>query len=74
MRELLVALFAFFGGFAYGSLNHYVDNMTDCTSFRQGSTVWVGYRAISDDYERRCFWVENKFPNRVRHGVEINGK
>jgi hypothetical protein len=71
MRELLVALFAFFGGFAYGSLNHYVDNMTDCTSFRQGSTIWVGYRAISDDYERRCFWVENKFPNRVRHGVEV---
>jgi hypothetical protein len=71
MRELLVALFAFFGGFAYGSLNHYVDNMTDCTSFRQGATVWVGYRAISDDYERRCFWVEDKFPNRVRHGVEV---
>jgi hypothetical protein len=71
MRELLVALFAFFGGFAYGSLNHYVDNMTDCTSFRQGTTIWVGYRAISDDYERRCFWVENKFPNRVRHGVEV---
>jgi hypothetical protein len=71
MRELLVALFAFFGGFAYGSLNHYVDNMTDCTSFRQGSTIWVGYRAISDDYERRCFWVENKFPNRVRHGVDV---
>jgi hypothetical protein len=71
MKMLLVALFAFFGGFAYGSLNHYVDNMTDCTSFRQGTTIWVGYRAISDDYERRCFWVENKFPNRVRHGVEV---
>jgi hypothetical protein len=71
MRELLVALFAFFGGFAYGSLNHYVDNMTECVSFRRGDTTWVGYRAISDDYERRCFWVEDKFPNRVRHGVEV---
>jgi hypothetical protein len=71
MRELLVALFAFFGGFAYGSLNHYVDNMTECVSFRRGDTIWVGYRAISDDYERRCFWVEDKFPNRVRHGVEV---
>jgi hypothetical protein len=71
MRELFVALFAFFGGFAYGSLNHYVDNMTECVSFRRGDTIWVGYRAISDDYERRCFWVEDKFPNRVRHGVEV---
>jgi hypothetical protein len=71
MRELLVALFAFFGGFAYGSLNHYVDNMTECVSFHRGDTIWVGYRAISDDYERRCFWVEDKFPNRVRHGVEV---
>lgn len=71
MKMLLVSLIAFFGGFAYGSVNHYVDNMTDCTSFRQGNTIWVGYRAISDDYERRCFWVEDKFPNRVRHGVEV---
>ncbi len=77
MKEFFVLIgffVAFMGGFAYGSLNHYVDNMTECASFRQGSTTWVGYRAISDDYERRCFWMEDRFPNRIKQGVEVNGK
>jgi hypothetical protein len=71
VKMLLIALFAFFGGFAYGSLNHYVDNMTECVTFRQGNTTWVGYRAISDDYDRRCFWMEDRFPNRIRQGIEV---
>jgi hypothetical protein len=69
-----VFVFAFMGGFAYGSLNHYVEYMVECTTYRQGNTVWVGYRAISNDYDRRCFWLEDKFPSRVRQGVEVNGK
>lgn len=64
-------VFAFVGGFAYGSLNHYVDNMTHCTTYRQGDITWVGYRAISEDYDRRCFWLSDTFPNRVRQGVEV---
>jgi hypothetical protein len=67
-----VFVFAFLGGFAYGSLNHYVENMTHCTSYRQGDTMWVGYRAISNDFDRRCFWLEDRFPSRVRQGVETN--
>ena len=77
MKEILMLMgyvFVFMGGFAYGSLNHYVDNMTDCTTYRQGVTTWVGYRAISDDYDRRCFWLEDRFPYRVQQGVEVNGK
>jgi hypothetical protein len=68
-----VFIFAFMGGFAYGSINHYVDKMTHCTSYtaRNGVT-WVGYRAISDDYDRRCFWLEERFPYRVKQGVEVN--
>jgi hypothetical protein len=69
-----VFVFAFLGGFAYGSLNHYVDKMTDCTSYTKSGVTWVGYRAISDDYERRCFWLEDRFPYRVQQGVEVNGK
>jgi hypothetical protein len=75
MKEALVTLliiFAFVGGFAYGSLNSYVDKMTHCTSYTQSGVEWVGYRAISDDYERRCFWLESRFPYRVRQGVEVN--
>jgi hypothetical protein len=74
MKEFLVLLgfvLAFMGGFAYGSLNHYVDNMTHCTTYRQGDITWVGYRAISDDYDRRCFWLSDTFPNRVRQGIEV---
>jgi hypothetical protein len=77
MKDVLMLMgyvFAFVGGFAYGSINHYVDNMTECTTYRQGVTTWVGYRAISDDYDRRCFWLSDRFPNRVRQGVEVNGK
>ena len=75
MKDALVVLgfvLFFMGGFAYGSLNHYVDKMTHCTSYNQSGVEWIGYRAISDDYERRCFWLENRFPYRVRQGVEVN--
>jgi hypothetical protein len=74
MKEILMLMgyvFAFVGGFAYGSLNHYVDNMTHCTTYRQGDITWVGYRAISEDYDRRCFWLSDTYPNRVRQGVEV---
>ena len=73
MMYAFVFIFAFMGGFAYGSINHYVDKMTHCTSYtaRNGVT-WVGYRAISDDYDRRCFWLEERFPYRVKQGVEVN--
>jgi hypothetical protein len=76
MKEFLVLIgfiLAFMGGFAYGSLNHYVDNMTHCTSYTAKNGVkWVGYRAISNDYDRRCFWLEDRFPNRVQQGIEVN--
>jgi hypothetical protein len=74
MKDVLMLMgfvFAFVGGFAYGSLNHYVDNMTHCTTYRQGDITWVGYRAISEDYDRRCFWLSDTYPNRVRQGVEV---
>lgn len=73
MREALLTLgfvFTFMGGFAYGSLSSYVDKMDHCPSYKQSGVTWVGYRAISDDYDRRCFWLEQRFPNRVRQGVE----
>lgn len=75
MKEALLVLgfvVTFMGGFAYGSLNHYVDNIDHCTTYRQGITTWVGYRAISEDYDRRCFWLEDRFPYRVRQGIEVN--
>jgi hypothetical protein len=74
MKDVLMLMgfvLAFMGGFAYGSLNHYVDNMTHCTTYRQGDITWVGYRAISEDYDRRCFWLSDTFPNRVRQGIEV---
>lgn len=75
MRDFLLTLlfiFVFMGGFAYGSLNHYVDNMTHCTTYTARNGVkWIGYRAISDDYDRKCFWLEERFPYRVQQGVEV---
>lgn len=73
MKEAILVLgfvVTFMGGFAYGSLNHYVDNIDHCTSYTKSGVTWVGYRAISEDYERRCFWLESRFPYRVQQGVE----
>jgi hypothetical protein len=72
MKDALIVLgfvFAFMGGFAYGSLASYVDTMSHCPSYTQNGVLWVGYKAISDDNERRCFWLEGRFPYRVRQGV-----
>jgi hypothetical protein len=54
------------GGFAYGSLHGYVDNIDHCTGFKG----WTGYRAMSETGERRCFFLENKFPYRIKQGIE----
>jgi hypothetical protein len=72
MKEALLTLgfvFTFMGGFAYGSLNHYVDTMSHCPTYKQSGVIWEGYRAISDNNERRCFWLEGRHPYRVRQGV-----
>lgn len=69
MKYVLAALFLFMGGFAYGSLAHYVDNQSDCAGYTKNGVRWEGYRAISDDNQRRCFFVEQRYPYRVWHGV-----
>jgi hypothetical protein len=72
MKEYLAVIgviVIFMGGFGYGSLNNYVDNISDCGSFTKKGVAWKGYRAISDDNERRCFFVEQQYPYRTWHGV-----
>lgn len=75
MKDILVYLifvFVFFGGYALGSMHDYVDKIDHCTTYTARNGVkWIGYMAISDDYERRCFWLEERFPNRVQQGVEV---
>lgn len=73
MRDFVLTIgfvFTFMGGYAYGSLAHYVDNIDHCITYTKSGVTWVGYRAISEDNDRRCFWLESRFPNRVRQGVE----
>lgn len=71
MTHALVAILFFLGGYAVGSIHDYVDNIDHCTSYSTKHATWVGFRAISESNERRCFWVEDRFPNRVQHGVEV---
>ena len=69
--KVLGCVVIFMGGFAYGSLAHYVDNISDCTGFTKKGVEWKGYRAIGEkSNDRRCFFVEQRFPYRVKHGVE----
>lgn len=70
MKIVFLCIFCFMGGFAYASMYSYVDNIDHCVSYRAGNTHWVGYRAISEDNTRRCFWLETKFPYRIKQGVE----
>lgn len=73
MKQYLVTLgliVVFMGGFAYGSFTNYVDKIDHCVSFKQNGVEWQGYRAISEDNRRRCFWLEDKYPYRVKQGVE----
>lgn len=72
MLKIAIGVFFFFGGYALGSIHDYVDKIDHCTSYKTKYATWVGYRAISEDYHRRCFWVEDRFPNRVKHGIEAN--
>ena len=62
----IMFIIVFMGGFAYGSLSNYVDNIGDCNSYKG----WTGYRAINADNERRCFWIEQSYPKRIKSGVE----
>jgi hypothetical protein len=71
MKEYLTiigAIAIFMGGFAYGSLNHFATYIDSCGSFTKNGTQWKGYRTIAEDNERRCFFVEQKYPYRSWHG------
>ena len=73
MKEYLTvigAILIFMGGFAYGSLFHYSDNIDVCTGFTKNGVQWKGYRTISETNERRCFFVEQRYPYRTWHGVD----
>ena len=72
MKEYLLVLGAivlFMSGFAYGSLNHFSEHIDVCTSFTKKGVEWKGYRTISETNERRCFFVEQKYPYRTWHGI-----
>ena len=72
MKEYLAVLGAivvFMGGFGYGSLEHYVEHIDKCTDYETKQSVWKGYRVIGENNERRCFWLEQNYPHRIRQGV-----
>lgn len=70
MRYVALFLFAFLGGYSFGNMVEYVDKIDHCVSYKTSYSTWVGYKAISESNERRCFWLENKYPYRIKQGVE----
>ena len=68
--QLLGIICVFMGGFAYGSLAHYSEYIDSCGSFTKNGVEWKGYRTIAQDNERRCFFVEQRYPYRTWHGVD----
>lgn len=72
MKEYLTVLgliVVFMGGFGYGSLGQYIEHIDECTSYTKKGVVWKGYRTISENNEKRCFFVEQEYPHRVWHGI-----
>ena len=66
--KLYATIFAFvltfLGGFAYGSLANYVGQVTTCGNM----SGWTSYIGISEENELRCFFVEDRFPRRIKQG------
>lgn len=72
MKEYLTVLaliVVFMGGFGYGSLANYAEHIDECGSFEKKGVQWKGYRTIAQDNERRCFFMEQRYPYRIWHGV-----
>ena len=68
---VLYSVFVFLCGYAYASVHTEIDKAVDCGSFKKSNVVWEGYWAISADNERRCFWLEKRYPYRVMQGVNV---
>lgn len=66
----IIGIVIFMSGFAYGSLSQTMEHIDSCTSFNKNGVEWKGFRAISEDNERRCFFMEQRYPYRVWQGVE----
>lgn len=70
LKQVFIGLLCFMGGFAYCSMYSYVEYNDHCTTYKTNGVEWIGYRAINEGNERRCFWLESRFPYRIRQGVE----
>lgn len=68
------SLFLLVCGYALGTVHTDIDKRVECGSFTKHNAKWVGYFAMNDANERRCFWLENRYPYRVMQGVNVNGK
>lgn len=66
---VLYSVFVFLCGYAYSAIHTEVDKAVDCGSFTTKQAVWHGYWAINAENERRCFWLENRYPYRIKQGV-----
>lgn len=72
MVKLFTYLFVFMCGFAFNNVFTEIDNIGRCSSWTTPNVRWEGYRAVNEKGETRCFWLEQRFPYRVRQGVEVN--
>lgn len=67
----IYTVFIFLCGYAYASIHTEIDKAVDCGSFNTKHALWEGYWAINQHNERRCFWLETRFPYRVMQGVNV---
>jgi len=56
---------------AYGMKIYYDIQFLDCHDFTTKHTVWKGFLARDASGDVRCFWLEQEYPNRMRHGVPL---
>lgn len=66
-----IAILSFIMGFIFNTVATPIANIDRCTDYTTTYSTWKGYIGLSYDGDVRCFWLEQRFPNRIRQGIEV---
>ena len=69
IKFLLIALFGGVIGWQ-GNVIYNKDKEFTCNDYTTKHGIWRGFLSTKDG-DMRCFWLEDKYPWRIRQGVPV---